>query len=183
MIVAPSPEGFSTAQPIEIAKLESVRLSVDGDDGRHILLDDPDGDIRLFFAGDGSKQGSVFVIPHDDHFGARVHSVNRFRRHLAGQRAGPPLPSAQLSIAQRTSLALQVRALDGVSAKASRREIAAVLLDPEARNIPAIEWKNSALRKQINRLIAGAVALRNGRYLDLLHGDTTRGKRFRGNDG
>jgi hypothetical protein len=183
VIVAPSPEGFSTAQPIEIGDLDSVRLSVDGGDGRYILLGDPDGDIRLFFAGDGSKQARVFLIPHDDHFGARVHSVNRFRRHLAGQRAGPPLPSAQLSNAQRARLALQVRALDGVSAKTSRREIAAILLDPEARNIPAIEWKNSALRKKINRLIASAVALRNGRYLDLLHGDSARGKRFRGNDG
>ena len=62
---------------------------------------------------------------------------------------------------------------------ASRREIAAVLLDSSARTIPAIEWKNAALRKKVNRVVASAIALMNGGYLTLLRGDPARAKRFR----
>ena len=62
---------------------------------------------------------------------------------------------------------------------ASRREIAAVLLDPQARDIPAIEWTNAALRKRINRIIARATLMTNGGYLALLRGDAKRARRFR----
>lgn len=72
---------------------------------------------------------------------------------------------------------LQLRALDGERDGTSRREIAAVLLDPEARDIPAIEWTNAALR--INRIIARAKIMMNGGYLALLRGDASRAQRFR----
>lgn len=80
---------------------------------------------------------------------------------------------------QQARLTLQLRALDGELEGATRREIAAVLLDAEARGIPAIEWKTTALRKRVNRIVAGAVALMNGGYLDLLRGDSARAARFR----
>ena len=67
------------------------------------------------------------------------------------------LPSgSELSRIQRARLVLFVRALDGEQEGTSHREIAAVLLDAAARHIPAIEWKNAALRKRINRIIVGA---------------------------
>ena len=81
---------------------------------------------------------------------------------------------------QRARLTLLVRALDGEQEGVSRREIAAVLLDAEARHLPAIEWKNAALRKRVNRVVASqCVALMNGGYLALLRGDPTRAQRFR----
>ena len=69
--------------------------------------------------------------------------------------------------------------LDGVDDGVSRREIAAVLLDPQARDIPAIEWTNAALRKRINRVIARATLITKGGYLTLLRGDAGRAERFR----
>ena len=54
-----------------------------------------------------------------------------------------------------------------------------MLLDADARRIPAIEWKNAALRKKVNRIVASAVELMNGGYLKLLRGDPVRAKRFR----
>ena len=124
-------------------------------------------------------RGSAFLLPFDDDFGARLQSLQRFHRRLSGQRAGPPPRSLQLTSLRRTRLALQLRALDGEQEGASRREIAAVLLDPDARNIPAIEWKNANLRKKVNRVVASAIALMNGGYLMLLRGDSARAKRFR----
>jgi hypothetical protein len=156
-----------------------VVASVDTDDGRHVLVDDPDGRHRLWLVEDVHAHSSAFLVPFDGDFGARLHSLQRLHRRLTGKRAGPPLRSLQLSPLQRARLALQLRALDGEQAGASRREIAAVLLDPSARTIPAIEWKNAALRKKVNRIVASAITLMNGGYLTLLRGDPARAKRFR----
>jgi hypothetical protein len=125
-----------------------------------------------------ARAGSAFLVPFDDDFGARLHSLQRLHRRLIGKRAGPPLRSLQLSPTQRARLTLLVRALDGEQEGVSRREIAAVL-DAEARHIPAIEWKNAALRKRVNRVVASSVALMSGGYLALLRGDPTRAQRFR----
>lgn len=89
------------------------------------------------------------------------------------------MQSLQLTILHRTRLTLQLRALDGHFDGASRREIAAILLDPEARGLSAIEWKSTALRKRINRIITHAKNMMNGGYLTLLRGDAGRAKRFR----
>ncbi len=154
-------------------------VRADTENGSHILVDDPDGRHRLWFIEDVHARGSAFLIPFDDDFGARLHSLQRLHRRLSGKRAGPPLRSLRLSMLQRARLTLLVRALDGEHEGASRREIAAVLLDPDARHIPAIEWKNAALRKKVNRVVASAIALMNGAYLTLLRGDPARARRFR----
>jgi len=151
---------------------------VNADDGRHVLLSDPDGYHQLWFIG-GVTGSSSFVIPHDDDATARKHAIERLQRRLAGKRAGPLMRSLQLTHRQRIQMMLQLRALDGVADGASRREIAAVLLDPHALDIPAIEWKNAALRKRINRIIVRARLMVNGGYLALLRGEADRAKRFR----
>jgi hypothetical protein len=156
-----------------------IAASIGTDDGRHVLVDDPDGRHRVWLVEDVHAHGSAFLIPFGDDFGARLHSLQRFHRRLTGNRAGPLLRSLQLSPLQRARLVLQVRALDGEQNGASRREIAAALLDTSARTIPAIEWKNAALRKKVNRIVASAIALMNGGYLTLLRGDPARAKRFR----
>jgi hypothetical protein len=153
--------------------------SADVDDGRHLLIDDPDGPHRLWLVEDIHARGNAFLIPFDNDFGARLHSLQRLHRRLVGQRSGSPLRSLQLTALQRARLALQLRALDGELEGASRRDIATVLLDAQARGIPAIEWKNAALRKRVNRIIAHAKVLMNGGYITLLRGDPARAKRFR----
>lgn len=147
------------------------------DDGRHVLLRDPDGTHQIWFVG-GVTGNNSFVIPRDDHVTARKHAVERLERRLAGRSAGPLMRSQQLSLHQRERLTLQLRALDGEHEGASRREIAVVLLDPEAQHIPAVEWTNTALRKRINRIIARAKLMMNDGYLALLRGDAGRAKRF-----
>lgn len=147
-------------------------------DGLHVLLGDPDGTHQIWFVGSITRSNS-YVIPRDDDVTARKHAVERLERRLAGRRAGPLMRSQRLSVHQRERLTLQLRALDGEHEGASRREIAVVLLDPEAQHIPAVEWTNTALRKRINRIIARAKLMMNGGYLALLRGDAGRAKRFR----
>ncbi|MGZ9032783.1 MAG: DUF2285 domain-containing protein [Burkholderiaceae bacterium] len=177
--MAQAPKGSRAAHPIDLDALLPVAASIDTDDGRHLLIDDPDGRHRLWLVGGVPSLGNAFLLPFDGDFGARLHSLQRLQRRLAGKRAGLPLRSLQLSPPQRARLALQLRALDGEQDGASRREIAAVLLDSSAQTIPAIEWKNAALRKKVNRVVASAIALMNGGYLTLLRGDPARAKRFR----
>lgn len=149
------------------------------DDGRHVLIGDPDGYHQLWFVGGFTAHGNSFIIPRGEDFATRMHAAERFDRFLGGERSGPLMRSLQLSLHQRKRLTLQLRAFDGVAEGASRREIAAILLDPQARDVPAIEWTNAALRKRINRIIARAVLTVNGGYLALLRGDAERAKRFR----
>lgn len=179
VIVAPAPEEFGAVWPIDLNRLSPIAASAETESGRHLLLDDPDGRHRIWLVGDWRAQGSAFVIPIDSDVAARLHSLKRFHRRLSGKRSGPPLRSQTLSSRQRTRLALLLRALDGKREGATRREIAAVLLDPSAYSIPAIEWKNTALRKKVNRVVASGIAMMNGGYLALLCGDPARAQRFR----
>lgn len=156
-----------------------ILANVTTSDGRHVLLADADGYHQVCFVGGRHPRGSSFVIPRDGDRAVRMHAVQRLERRLAGERSGPLLRSLQLSPHQRSQFTLQLRALDGVEDGASRREIAAVLLNPQARDIPAIEWTNAALRKRINRIIARATFMMKGGYLALLRGDAGRAKRFR----
>ena len=153
-------------------------MSIETRDGRHVLLNDPTGLHRLWFAGGFRRRGSAFLIPFDGDFSARLHSVQRLHRRLTGKKAGPQLRSQRLSVGQRARLTFLLRVLDGEQEGVTRRELAAVLLDEDARDIPAIEWKNSPLRKRIIRAVASATALMNGGYIALLRGESKRAERL-----
>lgn len=64
-----------------------------------------------------------------------------------------------------------LRVLDGHHAGASRRELAAALIDEEVRGYSAAEWVESRERKRISRWVKDAVELRDGGYIRLLRGD------------
>jgi hypothetical protein len=153
-------------------------MSVETRDGRHVLLNDPTGRHRLWFVGGFRRRSRAFLIPFDGDFSARLHSVQRLHRRLTGKEAGPPLRSQRLSVGQRARFIFLLRVLDGEQEGVARRELAAILLDQDARDIPAIEWKNSPLRKKINRAVTAATALMNGGYLVLLRGESERAERF-----
>jgi hypothetical protein len=172
------PSEFGVGYSIDFDDLSPLLMSVQTRDGRHVLLNDPAGRHRLWLVGGVRRRGSAFLIPFDGEFGARLHSLQRLHRRLAGRQAGPLLRSQRLSVRQRAHLTFLLRALDGEQEGATRRELATILLDEEARDIPAIEWKNSPLRKKINRAVTAATALMNGGYLALLRAASERAERF-----
>lgn len=178
-MVTAAPSGFDAGYSIAFDGLSPVLMSVETRDGRHVLLNDPTARHRLWVVGGSHSGGCAFLIPFDDNFNARLHSLQRLRRRLIGRPSGPLLRSQRLSARQRAHFTFLLRALDGEQEGATRRELAAVLLDEEARDIPAIEWKNSSLRKKINRTVAVATALMRGGYLALLRGEPERAKRFK----
>jgi hypothetical protein len=177
-MVTAGPTGFGAGYSINFDGLSPMLMSVETRDGRHVLLNDPTGRHRLWFVGGSRRQSHAFLIPIDEDFNARLHSLQRLHRRLTGRSSGPPLRSQRLSVRQRAYFALLVRALDGEQEGVTRRELAAILLDQDARDIPAIEWKNSPLRKRINRAVASATKLMNCSYLALLRGEPGRAERF-----
>jgi hypothetical protein len=179
VIIGPAPDGFSGAKSLDVEDLSGIVRRTIAQDGKHVLLDDPQGRHRIWFAEETPASRHAFIIPIDDDFAARLEGVRRLHRRLTARPTGPPLRSLRLSTEQRGRLTLLVRALDGQQSGATRREIATVLLDGEARDIPAIEWKSAPLRKRINRIVSRARSLMNGGYLALLRGDPERATRFR----
>ncbi|MGD9922224.1 MAG: DUF2285 domain-containing protein [Pseudorhodoplanes sp.] len=179
VIVTAGPTGFDVGYSIGFDGLSPVLMSVETRDGRHVLLNDPAGRHRLWFVGESRGRGHAFLVPFDGDFSVRLHSVQRLHRRLTGKKAGPQLRSQRLSVGQRARFTFLLRVLDGEQEGVTRRELAAVLLDEDARDIPAIEWKNSSLRKRINRAVTAATALMNRGYLALLRGESERAERFR----
>jgi hypothetical protein len=177
-MVAAGPIRFDAGYSINFDGLSPVLMSVETRDGRHLLLNDPTGRHRLWFVGGFRRQSRAFLIPLDSDFNARLHSLQRLHRRLTGRPSGPLPRSQRLSARQRAHFAFLLRALDGEQEGMTRRELAAILLDKKARDIPAIEWKNSPLRKRINRAVAAATALMDGGYVALLRGDSERAERF-----
>jgi hypothetical protein len=179
VIVTAAPADYPGVKPVELDRLAPLQSRVETVHGQYVQAQDASGLYRLLRMNDGAGTANAFLIPFDENFGARLRSVQRLHQRLTAN-SSTALPSgSQLSRIQRARLVLFVRALDGEQEGTSHREIAAVLLDRRARNIPAIEWTNAALRKRINRIIVGAKVMRKDGYLKLLRGDVERARRFR----
>jgi hypothetical protein len=179
VIVSTAPADYPGAKPVELDRLALLHSRVETAHGQYVQAQDASGIHRILRMNEGTQTANAFLIPFDENFGARLRSVQRLHRRLTAN-SSTTLPSGpQLSRTQRARLVLFVRALDGKQEGTSHREIAAVLLDRMAREIPAIEWTNAPLRKRINRVIAGANVMRKDGYLKLLRGDVERARRFR----
>jgi len=151
--------------------LPSIAADRQGEDGRHLVLADPAGDLRVWVTDPTPARKLAVLIPLDGDFSLRLESARRFHRRLLGQAAGPLPRRIDLTPLQRSRLILMLRAVDGHFAGASYREIAAALLDPAVGTMPARDWKTSAPHSRVYRLVKDAVALVRGGYRKLLHGD------------
>lgn len=95
-------------------------------------------------------------------------SLLRFHRRLFGKDPGPPPRGWPLSAYRLARLDLMLRALDFREAGATYREIAAALGREDDAKLPATEWKVSAGRSFVIRLVRDATAMVNGGYRKLL---------------
>lgn len=137
---------------------------------RHLALADREGDQYLWLTDADSHHGLAAILPLDAVLDLRIEAVIRFARRLRGRSAGPLPRGLDLTPQRRARLILLLHALDFRLTGAGRRETAAALLDADAATLPAIEWKSSAARRKVNRLIKDALALMNGGYRKLLRG-------------
>lgn len=108
------------------------------------------------------------LIPLDDDVPLRLAGLQRLRRRLGGQVAGPVPRAWTITAHLRRRLVLMVRALDGHLVGASYREIALILYGAEA--VSRYPWKTSSVRGQAIRLVKHATVTMKGGYRKLLHG-------------
>lgn len=92
----------------------------------------------------------------------------RFHRRLLGRAAGPLPRGWPLTAYRLARLDLMLRALDLRDGGATYREIAVALGRDEAVRLSASDWKMSAARSFVIRLVRDGIAMMNGDYRKLL---------------
>lgn len=117
---------------------------------------------------------AAYVIAKDASFELRLAAVRRFDRRLVGAPPGPPPPGFSPTPFQRHRLSLLLDILDLVcpdeGAGATTYDVARAVIYPHMKLGRGKDWKSSAERRRTRRLIAEAIALRDGGYRALLRG-------------
>lgn len=108
------------------------------------------------------------MVPLDKDFITRIASLLRFHRRLLGRAAGPLPRGWPLTPYRLARLNLMLRALDLREQGATYREIAAELGRNDATTLSASDWKMSASRSFVVRLVRDGMAMMNGDYRKLL---------------
>jgi hypothetical protein len=168
VVLDAAPEGFTTAAPIDPRTLGALLADLAGIDGRHVVVADAAGEHRLWLRDAVPGRPLAAVIPLDKDFLTRIASLLRFHRRLLGRAAGPLPRGWPLTAYRLARLDLMLRALDLRQAGATYRDIAVELGRRDAAQLPATEWKISAARSFVVRLVRDATALMNGDYRKLL---------------
>lgn len=165
-----APDGFGDAKPIDPATFARLLAERMGDDGRHVVIDDAEGEHRLWLRDTTPGRRMAVLIPLDRDFTTRVASLVRFHRRLFGRPPGPAPRGWALTPYRRRRLELMLDALDLRLGGATYREIAVALGEDEAADMSAAEWKGSRERAYVMRLVAAATRMMNGGYRTLLRG-------------
>jgi hypothetical protein len=168
VILDAAPEEFGDAKAVDPLELGALLADRAGVEGRHIVVADRDGEHSLWLRNPAPGQPLAAIIPLDKDFTTRVTSLLRFHRRLFGKQSGPPPRGWTLSRYRQARLAMMLQALDLHLSGASYRQIAAALGREDDAELPATEWKTSAGRSFVIRLVRDATALMNGDYRKLL---------------
>ena len=168
VILAAAPEGFETASPVDPRALGALLADLAGIDGRHIVVADAAGEHRLWLRDPAPGRPLAAVIPLDKDFLTRIASLLRFHRRLLGRAAGPLPRGWPLTAYRLARLDLMLRALDLRRGGATYRQIAAELGREDATKLSASDWKMSASRSFVVRLVRDGLAMMNGDYRKLL---------------
>ena len=110
------------------------------------------------------------LLPLDDHWTARINSLESLRVQLLHHKRSPPPLTSQ----QRRRIQLALRTLDARRDRASYQTIAVHLFGAEA--VSREHWKTSSLKAQITRLSAHATHLTTKGYRFLLLGKGPTGR-------
>lgn len=179
MIIGDVPEGFDAASIVDPSRQPASVATREGRDGLHLMASAAGSKLNVWMPTRGLSRKAAFIIPLDGNLDIRLHSLRRALRWLDGRPPGPPARRQHLSDFHRFRFVRMLRAVDGLGAGASRREIASVLFSRDVRTLSAAEWKSTSERRQLARLIAEANAYIAGGYLRILTGMQTRGHLFR----
>jgi len=167
VVLAPPPSGIGAVQNLNRKMLGAIRAHIKIGDLLHFILADNEGDEHLWVSGSLDRPLAL-ILPMEGNPFTRLASAERFCRRLLGMAPGPS--ASRPPPFRRRHLLTLLRALDGQQEGATRKELAAVLIDRDVQHFNAAEWSESRERKRIGRWLAEAIELRDGGYIRLLRG-------------
>lgn len=161
--------GYPTAAAIAPDKLGPVL--VDGVDlnGRHLVIDDPGGRMRLWLAEPQCRSGLVILLIPDADYPLRRAAADRVARLIQGAKAGPQPRAFLPTDFQRQRLTLLLRLLELLASGLSTRELSDEAVYPDL-GLHGANWRGANERRQVQRLRDEAIHLTEIGYLDLLRG-------------
>lgn len=168
VILDRAPEGFTSAQPVDPHSLGALLADLAGIDGRHVIVADAAGEHRLWLRDPAPGRPLAAVVPLDRDFVTRIATLLRFHRRLLGRESGPLPRGWPLTPYRLARLNLILRALDLRDDGATYRQIAVELGREDATKLSASDWKMSASRSFVVRLVRDGIAMMNGDYRKLL---------------
>ncbi|MFA7504687.1 MAG: DUF2285 domain-containing protein [Burkholderiaceae bacterium] len=164
-----APAGFSPSAPVDPASLGPVLADRTDKRGRHLVLADPGGRLRLWLPDPAARGSLAILLAPDQDYPLRRAAADRIVRRLHGTSAGA-LPSAfRPSDFQRGRLALLLRLLDLLASGHSTRALSEAAIYP-GLGLHGANWRGANERRQVQRLRDEALHLATAGYLDLLRG-------------
>ena len=133
----------------------------------HLVMSHGAARLRLCLRPAPTRNGSCLVIACDACGTIRLAAATRFQRVTRGRRVAPDR-SAMPTSYQRARLTRLLALSDALDAGASTRDVAFGLVMPNHRPLAGPDWRGSAERRHVLRLIAEARRLVNGGYRKLL---------------
>lgn len=178
VIISEAPPVYGNARKIDPEQLQPLILVKEGPAGFYVEASAKESDLTLWFPQGTRPVKGAFVVPIDDNFDIRLHSIRRAYNFLHGKPIGQVLRRQKLSTFHRHRYIQMLRIVDGLRAGASKREIASVLFSRDVRSLSAVEWRNASERRHLTRLIAEALEYVEKGYLRILTGSPTKGHLF-----
>ena len=163
-----APDGSEAATSVDPRAVGELLADQAGIEGRHVIIADAAGEHRLWLRDPQPGRPLAAVIPLDKDFITRIASLLRFHRRLLGRAEGPLPRGWPLTAYRLARLHLMLRALDLRDEGATYREIATALGRDDAARLSASDWKMSASRSFVVRLVRDGIAMMNGDYRKLL---------------
>lgn len=167
-VAQPAPAGLAAARLAELVSGDRVAAEIIGPREWHLVLLLAGRRYRLAIRCCAANEELAYVCPADAHGDVRLALAAALHRGLIGQGTAQPPASADPGPTERWRLVQWLRLLDGIAAGASSRDLAAVLVAPQALGYSAAEWDASSERRRIARWQRGALAMRDGGYRALL---------------
>lgn len=168
VILDAAPDNFATTVPVDPHELGALLADQAGIDGRHVIVADGAGEHRLWLRDPTPGRPLAAIVPLDADFITRIASLLRFHRRLLGRAAGPLPRGWPLTAYRLARLDLMLRAIDLRERGATYREIATELGRDDAIKLSASDWKMSASRSFVVRLVRDGITMMNGNYRKLL---------------
>jgi hypothetical protein len=157
-------------QTFDLTALGSILADRVNADGRQVVVGDASGELHIWLPDVQAGHRPAVIMPFDGMFELRLDIALRLYRWLRGQRTSLLPRVLQLTPMQKARLILMLHAHDVHEAGGGPRDVAAEVIGSAQAALPATEWKDSAARRQANRLIQDSIALVNRGYLKLLRG-------------